>query len=105
MQQLPKFFDWRGELGRIEYFYAVVWRGFIYLCIVAINYGLSALWGWDVAFTEESDWSWIFTDPFVTVAEFVIFVPIVIRRLSDVGISLWWIFAFEALILLIPKLI
>ena len=100
MQKLPKFFDRRGELSRNEYFYAGISRGFVFLGIAALNYGLNALWGWDVTFTEESSWEWVFADPLVTVAWLIIFIPIIIRRLNDAGVNLWWAFAFEALVLM-----
>ena len=43
MKGLPKFLDWRGELGRIEYIKEVIKRLLILSLILGLNVGLCLL--------------------------------------------------------------
>ena len=45
MKGLPKFLDWRGELGRIEYIKEVIKRLLILSLILGLNVGLCLLVG------------------------------------------------------------
>ena len=96
MNQLPQFFDWRGELGRLAYLRKVIQRILILIVVMGFNLGLSALMGIEIDSTsyiaEQSS--------LISVAALILFVPIDIRRLNDLGVNLWWIFVIEILTLL-----
>ena len=96
MNQLPHFFDWRGELGRLAYLRKVIQRILILIIVMGFNLGLNALMGIEIDrpsyIAEQSS--------LISVAALVIFVPIDIRRLNDLGINLWWVAVIEVLTLL-----
>jgi len=85
-QGLPQFFDWRGELGRLDYFKQIIKRLMILLLILGVNIGLCLLMGLEI--TAET---WDKNLSLTTIAAFAIMVPIDIRRLNDIGISPWWL--------------
>ena len=85
-QGLPQFFDWRGELGRLDYFKQIIKRLVILLLILGVNIGLCLLVGLEI--TAET---WDKNLSLTTIASFAIMVPIDIRRLNDIGISPWWL--------------
>jgi len=82
MKGSPQFFDWRGELGRLNYLKQIIKRLVILLLILGVNIGLHLLVGLEI--TAES---WDKNLSLTTIAEFAIMVPIDIRRLNDIGIS------------------
>ncbi len=86
MKGLPEFFDWRGELGRIDYVGEAIRRLLILLLILGINIGLCLLMGLDI--TPET---WDNNIGLTIIASFVLMVPIDIRRLNDIGVSPWWL--------------
>ena len=86
MKALHQFFDWRGELGRIEYIKEVIKRLLILSLILGLNVGLCLLAGLDI--TPET---WDDNLSLTTIAAFVIMVPVDIRRLNDIGVSPWWL--------------
>ena len=96
MNQLPHFLDWRGELGRLAYLRKVIQRILILIVVMGFNLGLNALMGIEIDrpsyIAEQSS--------LISVAALVIFVPIDIRRLNDLGINLWWVAVIEVLTLL-----
>ena len=47
-QGLPQFFDWRGELGRLDYFKQIIKRLVILLLILGDNIGLCLLMGLEI---------------------------------------------------------
>jgi len=47
-QGLPQFFDWRGELGRLDYFKQIIKRLMILLLILGVNIGLCLLMGLEI---------------------------------------------------------
>ena len=86
MKDLYQFFDWRGELGRLEYLIQVIKRLIILLLILGVNIGLCLLVGLEI--TPEN---WDKNLSLTTIAAFAIMVPIDIQRLNDIGISPWWL--------------
>ena len=96
MNQLPQFFDWRGELGRHAYLRKVIQRILILIVVMGFDLGLKALMGIEIDsrsyIAEQSS--------LISVASLVIFVPIDIRRLNDLGVNLWWLAVIEVLALL-----
>jgi uncharacterized membrane protein YhaH (DUF805 family) len=86
MKELPQFFDWRGELGRLDYLKEIIRRLLIILIIFGINIALCILAGLDV--TSET---WDDNLSLTTISSIVIMAPIDIRRLNDIGISAWWL--------------
>ena len=86
MKGLPNFFDWRGELGRIEYIKEVIKRLLILSLILGLNVGLCLL-----ARLEITPETWDDNLSLTTIAAFVIMVPVDIRRLNDIGASPWWL--------------
>ena len=48
MKDLPEFFDWRGELGRLDYFKQFIKRLVILLLILGVNIGLCLLVGLEI---------------------------------------------------------
>ena len=96
MNQLPQFFDWRGELGRLAYLRKVIQRILILIVVMGFNLGLNALMGIEIDspsyIAEQSS--------LISVAALIIFVPIDIKRLNDLGVNLWWIVVIEVLTLL-----
>ena len=86
MKELPQFFDWRGELGRLDYLKEIIRRLLIVLMIFGINIALCILVGLDV--TPET---WDDNLSLTTISSIAIMVPIDIRRLNDIGISPWWL--------------
>ena len=86
MKELIEFFDWTGELGRIDYIKEMFKRLLILALILGINIGLCILAGLEITpDTWDKDLS------LTTIAAFVIMVPIDIRRLNDIGVSPWWL--------------
>ncbi len=96
MNRLPQFFDWRGELGRHAYLRKIIQRILILIAVGAVNIIFSALMG-----LELDSLAW-FEDQggLFTAAALVLFIPIDIRRMNDIGINLWWLVVFELLSLL-----
>ena len=86
MKELAQFFDWRGELGRLDYLKEIIRRLLIILMIFGINIALCILVGLDV--TPET---WDDNLSLTTISSIAIMVPIDIRRLNDIGISPWWL--------------
>ncbi len=86
MKELAQFFDWRGELGRLDYLKEIIRRLLIILMIFGINIALCILVGLDV--TPET---WDDNLSLTTISSIAIMVPIDIRRLNDIGISAWWL--------------
>ena len=86
MKELPQFFDWRGELGRLDYLKEIIRRLLIILIIFGINIALCVLVGLDV--TPET---WDDNLSLTLISSIAIMVPIDIRRLNDIGISAWWL--------------
>ena len=86
MKDLYQFFDWRGELGRLEYLIQFIKRLIILLLILGVNIGLCLLVGLEI--TPEN---WDKNLSLTTIAAFAIMVPIDIQRLNDIGISPWWL--------------
>ena len=84
--ELPKFFDWRGELGRLDYLKEILRRLLIVLVIFGLNISLCFLAGLDV--TQEN---WDDNLSLTTISSFVLMVPVDIRRLNDIGLSSWWL--------------
>jgi len=99
MSRLPEFFDWRGEIGRYEYFIKSLQRFLIFAIILALNIGFYALMGWDV-FTPEKDFWSFWDDGLMITAATILYIPISIRRLNDARVNLWWLFWMELIILL-----
>ena len=81
-QGLPQLFDWKGELGRLDYFKQIIKRLVILLLILGVNIGLCLLVGLEI--TAET---WDKNLSLTTIASFAIMVQIDIRRLNDIGIS------------------
>ena len=81
MNQLPQFFDWRGELGRLAYLRKVIQRILILIVVMGFNLGLNALMGIEIDspsyIAEQSS--------LISVAALIIFVPIDIKRLNDLA--------------------
>ena len=86
MKDFPQFFDWRGELGRLDYLKEIIKRLVILSLILGINIGLCLLVGLEI--TPET---WDKNLSLTTIAGFAIMVPVDIRRLNDIGISPWWL--------------
>ncbi len=86
MKDFPQFFDWRGELGRLDYLKEIIKRLVILSLILGINIGLCLLVGLEIT-PETLDKNLSLT----TIAGFAIMVPVDIRRLNDIGISPWWL--------------
>ena len=86
VMELPKFFDWRGELGRLDYLKEILRRLLIVLVIFGLNISLCFLAGLDV--TQEN---WDDNLSLTTISSFVLMVPVDIRRLNDIGLSPWWL--------------
>ena len=86
VMELPKFFDWRGELGRLDYLKEILRRLLIVLVIFGLNISLCFLAGLDV--TQEN---WGDNLSLTTISSFVLMVPVDIRRLNDIGLSPWWL--------------
>ena len=86
VKELPPFFDWRGELGRLDYLKEIFKRLLILSLILGINIGLCLLVGLEI--TPEN---WDKNLSLTTISAFVIMVPIDIRRLNDIGVSTWWL--------------
>lgn len=86
MKGLPQFFNWEGELGRLDYLGEVIKRLLILSLILAVNIGLCLLVGLEI--TPET---WDNNLSLTTVSAFLIMVPVDIRRLNDIGISPWWL--------------
>ena len=86
MKELPQFFDWRGELGRLDYLKEIIRRLLIVLMIFGINIALCILVGLDV-----TPKTWDDNLSLTTISSIAIMVPIDIRRLNDIGISPWWL--------------
>ena len=86
MKGIIEFFDWTGELGRIDYIKEMLKRLLILALILGINIGLCILAGLEITpDTWDKDLS------LTTIAAFIIMVPIDIRRLNDIGVSPWWL--------------
>ena len=86
VMELPKFFDWSGELGRLDYLKEILRRLLIVLVIFGLNISLCFLAGLDV--TQEN---WDDNLSLTTISSFVLMVPVDIRRLNDIGLSPWWL--------------
>ena len=86
MKGLIEFFDWRGELGRLDYIKEIFKRLLVLALILGINIGLCILVGLDI--TPDT---WDNNLSLTTIAAFIIMVPIDIRRLNDIGVSPWWL--------------
>ena len=86
VMELPKFFDWRGELGRLDYLKEILRRLLIVVVIFGLNISLCFLAGLDV--TQEN---WNDNLSLTTISSFVLMVPVDIRRLNDIGLSPWWL--------------
>ncbi len=48
VMELPKFFDWRGEFGRLDYLKEILRRLLVVLVIFGLNISLCFLAGLDV---------------------------------------------------------
>lgn len=97
MEKLRRFFHWHGEIGRFAFFIEGIKRGVIIVALMLLTFGINLLYGTSAnyeAFRSAEN------EPLVAVASFILFTPLYIRRLRDIGISLWWIVPFEALYLL-----
>ena len=86
VMELPKFFDWRGELGRLDYLKEILRRLLVVLVIFGLNISLCFLAGLDV--TQEN---WDDNLSLTTISSFVLMVPVDIRRLNDISLSPWWL--------------
>ena len=100
MAKLPQFFDWNGELGRYDFFIEGIKRGFCFALLVVINGGINAAFGWDIWNSETTFQSLQTEDPLLTAGALVLFVPLCLKRVRDIGISPWWVAGFEVVYLL-----
>ena len=97
MEKLHRFLQWQGEIGRLGFFIEGIKRGVIVVALMLLTFGINVLYGTGgnyEAFRSAEN------EPLVAVASFILFTPLYIRRLRDIGVSLWWIVPFEALYLL-----
>ena len=98
MTKLPKFFDWHGELGRYDYFVECIKHGSVYLLVLFIYAGICFAFGWEPILDHSfSVFDQYIHDGFMVTASTACFVPIYIKRARDLGMSPWWVAAFEAL--------
>ena len=100
MAKVPNFFDWNGELGRYDFFLAGIGRGICLSLLMVINGGINSAFGWDIWNSETSLWTLSTEDPLLTAGALVLFMPLYLRRVRDIGISPWWVAGFEVLYLL-----
>ena len=101
--RIKRLFDLRGELGRIQYL-----KGFIYRSLLSTS-ALLAITLFELLFNWHSYQGIESFDVFSTlrdesnlyaVALVALQLPIQIKRIRDLGVSFWWLFAFEVMILL-----
>ena len=100
MAKLPRFFDWNGELGRYDFFIAGIGRGVCMALLIVINGGINSAFGWDIWNSETTFESLITEDPLITAGALVLFIPLYLRRVRDIGMSPWWVAGFEVLYLM-----
>jgi len=98
MKGIAKYFDWHGELSRWPYFTRYVYRFGIYIAVILFNFGLNLVIGYEPS--AELFYA-SFTDALPYAAYWLLFMPIIIRRMRAAKISLWWLIVFE-LLLAIP---
>ena len=85
MEKLRRFFHWHGEIGRLAFFIEGIKRGVIIVALMLLTFGINLLYGTNAnyeAFRSAEN------EPLVAFASFILFTPLYIRRLRDIGISL-----------------
>lgn len=92
-QTLPDVFRWDGELGRLQYFSRSFYRMLLLLPLTAAYAALWVLAGNDLS-------AQLFEGRFFTTIVLILFIPLDLRRMNDIGLKYWWLVAAEALNLL-----
>lgn len=106
--KIGKFFDYNGELGRLDFIKKSLTRGLIFLPFVFIpvlfDYIFDSPAFMTTDWTSESIQNYMYSvtldSQYFAVISLAFFLPIAIKRIRDLEISFWWIVIFEILVLM-----
>ena len=99
MQKDPAFFDWRGELSRLEYLKSVIYRMAFLALFLLFSKGLHYMYGLASELDHSDALNFALKAHNSDVVGFALFVPIDIRRARDAGLSIRFVALIWALTL------